>query len=179
MVNETVPVPRVQLVPLAARHLEATLRWVNDPVMMRLLGRTARVEPDEHRRWFEQLQRRSECRYFSVETAEVGQHVGNIWLWGIDLADRTAEVRILFGDDESSGRGYGSEAITLLADVAFDTMGLHRLYAYVFSINPRAKRAFEKAGFRTEGILRQHRRIAGEFVDVYVLGQLASDRRHH
>jgi RimJ/RimL family protein N-acetyltransferase len=167
---------RIQLVPLAERHLDATLHWVNDAAMMRLLGRAARVDSDEHQRWFQGLQHRSDCRYFSVETIDGGRHVGNIWLWDINATDRKAEVRILFGDENARGRGYGSEAIRLLADLAFDTMGLHRLFAYVFSINPRAKRAFEKAGFRSEGVLRQDRRVGDEYVDVYLLGQLAADR---
>jgi RimJ/RimL family protein N-acetyltransferase len=167
---------RVRLVPLAETHLDATFQWVNDPAMMRLLGRVARVESDEHRRWFEQLQQRTDCRYYSVETSDAGRHVGNVWLWDINPADRKAEVRILFGDDESRGRGYGSEAIRLLADLAFDTMDLRRLCAYVFSINPRAKKAFERAGFTAEGLLRQDRRVGDEYVDVYVLARLASDR---
>jgi UDP-4-amino-4,6-dideoxy-N-acetyl-beta-L-altrosamine N-acetyltransferase len=170
---------RIRLVPLVERHLDATFEWVNDPAMMRLLGRAARVESDEHQRWFEQLKDRTDCRYFSVETIDDGQHVGNIWLWDINTADRKAEVRILFGDEASRGRGYGSDAIRLIADQAFDTMNLHRLYAYVFSTNPRAKRAFEKAGFKSEGLLRQDRRIGGEYVDVYLLGQLSSDRNGH
>lgn len=172
----TEAVSRVRLVPLAERHLEATLRWVNDPAMMRLLGRAARVGSDEHRRWFDELKGRTDCRYFSVETTEAGVHVGNIWLWDIDTRHRRAEVRILLGDEAARGRGYGSEAIRQLADVAFDTMGLHRLFAYVFSINPRAKRAFERAGFTAEGMLRHDRRVDDEYVDVYLLGQLTSDR---
>jgi RimJ/RimL family protein N-acetyltransferase len=168
---------RIRLVSLAEKHLGATFRWVNDPAMMRLLGRTSCVEPDEHQRWFEQLKRRTDCRYFSVETIDAGLHVGNIWLWDINAVDRKAEVRILFGDEAARGRGYGSEAIRLLADLAFDTMRVHRLYACVFSINASAKRAFEKAGFRSEGMLRQDRRVGGEYMDVYLLGQLASDRK--
>jgi len=170
---------RVRLAPFAEKHLDTTFRWVNDPAMMRLLGRTACVDLDEHRRWFEQLKRRTDCRYFSVETAADGVHVGNIWLWDINTADGKAEVRILFGDETGRGRGYGSEAIALVAAVAFETMDLRRLYAYVFSINPRAKRAFEKAGFTCEGTLRQDRRVGDGYVDVYLLGQLASDRPGH
>jgi RimJ/RimL family protein N-acetyltransferase len=167
---------RVQLVPLMEKHLDATFEWVNDPAMMRLLGRVARVESDEHRGWFEQLQRRTDCRYFAVETTDTGRHIGNVWLWAINPVDGKAEVRVLFGDDASRGRGYGSEAIVVLAELAFNTMSLRRLYAYVFSINPRAKRAFEKAGFRAEGTLRQDRRVGDDYVDVFILGQLASDR---
>ena len=166
--------PRVRLVPLAETHLDATLLWVNDPVLMRLLGRRAHVEGEEHRQWFAQLRGRQDCRYFAVETLDSGRHVGNVWLWNIDTVGEQAEVRILFGDEASRSRGYGSEAINLLAAIAFDTMTLRRLYAYVFAINPRAKRAFEKAGFITESLLRQDRCIAGEWTDVYVLARLAS-----
>ena len=168
--------PRVRLVPLTEKHLGATLQWVNDPAMMRLLGRAARVESDEHQRWFAQIKQRTDCRYFSVETIEAALHVGNIWLWDINTTDRKAEVRILFGDEAARGHGYGTEAIRLLAHLAFDTMGLHRLFAYVFAINPRAKRAFENAGFRSEGVLREDRRLGDEYVDVYLLSQLSSDR---
>lgn len=165
---------RVRLISLAEMHLDATLTWVNDPVLMRLLGRRARVDAAEHRQWFARLRERQDCRYFAVETLDSGRHIGNVWLWNIDRVDKEAEVRILFGDEASRGRGYGTEAIDLLARLAFTTMNLHRLYAYVFAINPRAKRSFEKAGFTTEALLRQDRCIAGEWVDVYVLARLAS-----
>jgi RimJ/RimL family protein N-acetyltransferase len=166
---------RVRLVPLAENHLGATFEWVNDPAMMRLLGRTAPVEPDEHQRWFLGLSTRTDCRYFAVETTESGRHVGNVWLWDMNAPDRKSEVRVLFGDEASRGHGYGSEAIALLANLAFTTFDVHRLYAYVFARNPRAKRAFEKAGFVVEGLLRQERRFGNEFIDVYLLARLASD----
>ena len=98
---------QVGLVPLAEKHLDATFQWVNDPAMMRLLGRTAPVEPDEHQRWFLRLHTRTDCRYFAVETTDSGQHVGNVWLWDINAADRKSEVRVLFGDEASRGRVVG------------------------------------------------------------------------
>jgi RimJ/RimL family protein N-acetyltransferase len=166
---------RIRLTPLAASHLDATLAWVNDAAMMRLLGRVTRVEEDEHRRWFASLANRADCRYFAVETLDTGRHVGNVWLWDIDSVNRKAEVRILFGDDASRGHGYGSEALDLIAREAFESLSLHRVYAYVFAINPRAKRAFEKAGFSSEGLLRQDRWIGSECVDVHLLARLAGD----
>ena len=163
---------RIRLVPLSQRHLEATLTWVNDPEMMRLLGRRSPVEPDEHLRWFASLSSRPEHRYFAVETL-AGDHLGNIWLWDIDTHDRKAEVRVLFGSSAARGRGYGSEAIDAVSRLAFDTLRLSRVYAYVFSSNPRAKRAFEKAGFEVEGLLRRDRLVGGSPVDVWILGRLA------
>jgi len=148
---------------------------MNEPDMMRLLGRHTRVDPDEHRQWFERLKNRDDCRYFAVEAVESADHLGNVWLWDINAVDRKAEVRVLFGDEAARNRGFGTEALNMLADLAFGALRLRRLYAYVFATNPRAKRVFEKAGFTVEGVLRKDRWIADEFVDVYVLARLASN----
>ena len=166
---------RVRLVNFGEQHLAATLQWVNDPESMRLLGRAAIVWPEEHRRWFEQLADRADCQYFAVERVDGDVHLGNIWLWGIDRRHRSAEVRVLMGHPEGTDRGLGTDAIGVLADHAFNLMNLHRLYAYVLSINPRAKRAFEKAGFRVEGLLRADRWTGEEYVDVHLLGRLKED----
>jgi RimJ/RimL family protein N-acetyltransferase len=55
---------------------------------------------------------------------------------------------------------------------AFERLNLHRVYAYVLAINPRARRAFEKAGFALEGTLREDRWAGDAYTDVYLLGRL-------
>ena len=57
------------------------------------------------------------------------------------------------------------------ARLAFSELGLHRIYAYVLAINPRAQRAFERAGFALEGKLRDDRWVDDRFVDAYLLAQ--------
>jgi RimJ/RimL family protein N-acetyltransferase len=166
---------RVQLADFDRRHMASTLEWMNDAELMRLLGRARPIGEEEHRRWFEGLAGRRDCRYFAVETLDGARHVGNVWLWDIDGRHRRAEVRVVVGRPEATDRGIGTEAIVLIARHAFDTLTLHRVYAYVLAINPRARRAFEKAGFRTEGLLRGDRWTGDEYVDVHVLGRLKDD----
>ena len=162
----------MRLVPLAERHLDATLEWVNDPELMRLLNRTTPVEPAEHQRWFERLRERGDCRYFAVETPDTAQHVGNVWLWNIDAENRRAEVRVVFGTPDGRDRGFGSDALDQMAMLAFDTFQLHRVYAYVLATNPRAKRAFEKAGFLVEGLLKEDRLEGNARVDAWLLARI-------
>lgn len=166
---------RVRLAEFDRRHVASTLEWMNDPALMRLLGRATRIGEDEHRRWFEGLAGRSDCRFFAIERLEGSRHLGNVWLWDIDRRHLRAEVRVVIGDPDGTDRGMGSEAIELVARHAFDALDLHRVYAYVLAINPRAKRAFEKAGFRPEGLLRGDRWDGERFVDVHVLGRLKDD----
>jgi RimJ/RimL family protein N-acetyltransferase len=56
--------------------------------------------------------------------------------------------------------------------VGFGRFGLHRVYAYVLSINPAARRSFERAGFALEGTLRDDRWTEDRFVDSYLLGRV-------
>lgn len=165
--------PSVSLVPLDRRHLDRTREWANDPELMRLLDRARTVSPDEHERWFAAIGAASDRLFMAIEHTEAGRHVGNVWLWDIDERHRKAEIRIVVGDASFSGHGLGTEAIDLLSRYAFDNLRLHRVYAYVLAFNERARRAFEKAGFIVEGVLKEDRLSAGRRVDVYVLGRVA------
>ena len=161
----------VCLCPLDRRHAEGARAWANDVELARLLDRARPVSDAEHEKWTAGLHGRDDCVYFAIETAE-GRHVGNVWLWGIDPRHRKAEVRIVIGEPQALGRGMGSEAIRLLADYARDRLNLRRLYAYVLSTNPRARRAFEKAGFELEGTLRQDRWVGDGYADVWIVSRV-------
>jgi RimJ/RimL family protein N-acetyltransferase len=162
----------VSLFPFERRHLDVTREWSNNPELMRLLDRGQGVSVAEHERWFTSLAGRTDCIYFAIELNADDRHIGNIWLWQIDHRHRRAELRIVIGDTSQYGRGAGSEAISLLCEHAFTQLKLHRIYAYVLAINPRARRAFENAGFALEGTLRQDRLSGESYTDVYLLGRL-------
>jgi RimJ/RimL family protein N-acetyltransferase len=162
---------KVSLVPLDETHLVLTRAWANDAELARLMDRARPVSEDEHLAWFAALRGREDCRYFAV--VEGAMHVGNVWLWAIDARHRKAEIRIVIGDADARDRGVGTRAIDLVSSHAFEQMGLHRVYAYVLALNPRARRAFEKAGFALEGTLRDDRRVADGYVDSYLMSRLA------
>lgn len=161
----------VTLVPLGPQHLARTLAWANDPELMRLLNRAERVSEAEHRRWFAALETAEDRRYFAIEVRGTG-HVGNVWLWDIDRRHQKAEVRIVIGEGAGRDRGVGPRAIELVTERAFGELDLHRLYAYVLAHNPRAGRAFEKAGFTREGVLREDRWTGEAYSDAIVLGRV-------
>ena len=162
----------ILLRPLERRHLEKTRAWANDPELMRLLDRAHTVSETEHEQWFARIGERADCAYFAIETNDRGAHVGNVWLWDIDARHRRAELRIIIGEQTHTGRGAGTDAISLLCDYAFKQLKLHKVYAYVLAINPRARRAFEKVGFQLEGTLREDRWSGDAYTDVYLLGKL-------
>ena len=60
-------------------------------------------------------------------------------------------------------------------DFPFRELRLHRLSLDVFSFNPRAKRAYEKAGFRVEGVLRDAIRDGDSYADDILMSILEDE----
>jgi RimJ/RimL family protein N-acetyltransferase len=163
---------RVRIVPLELRHAERTREWANDADIMRLMDRANPVSAAEHEKWLASLSDRPDCQYFAIETLS-GHHIGNVWLWAIDRRHRKAELRVVIGDADARGKGFGSDAIDLACGYGFERLGLRRIYAFVLAINPPARRAFERAGFRLEGTLRDDRWTGDRFVDAYLLARVS------
>ncbi len=162
-----------RLVVFDRRHVDRTFLWFNDSDLARMLNRRKSIDLAEHMRWFESLKDRQDCLYWAIETCDENKHIGNVWLRDIDPEHRKAEVSILIGDREALGKGLGYMAVELLTEYAFNHLGLHRLYSNVLAFNTRARRAFEKAGFKLEGRLRQDRWLGDCYEDILIMGKLS------
>ena len=100
----------------------------------------------------------------------VGEAVLNQW----DPGNESCNFRILIGP-RGRDRGLGSEATRLIVGYGFEQLRLHRISLEVYAFNPRARRAYEKAGFRVEGVLRESLRYNGAWVDADVMSILAPE----
>jgi RimJ/RimL family protein N-acetyltransferase len=167
---------RVCLRAFDRRHLEATRHWANDPELCRLLDRVWPISDDEHEHWFVAQPTQRNSVLFAIETSQGAEHVGNVWLSGIDWRHRKAEVRIVIGAPACTGRGLGTESLALICRYAFDRLNLCRVFAHVLAGNARARAAFERAGFGVEGVLRADRWVDGGYSDVVVLGRVREER---
>jgi RimJ/RimL family protein N-acetyltransferase len=81
----------------------------------------------------------------------------------------------MIGEKDCWNQGYGTEATRLILEFAFGELGLHRVWLDVDSDNRRARRAYEKAGFKQEGIKRDHMYYDGAFHDIVLMSILSSD----
>jgi RimJ/RimL family protein N-acetyltransferase len=57
----------------------------------------------------------------------------------------------------------------------FNTLNLNRIFLHVFETNPRAIRAYEKAGFSHEGRKRQAEFKNGTYVDILMMSVLKDE----
>ena len=65
--------------------------------------------------------------------------------------------------------------LRLMQRLAFDDLGLLRLTTETYAMRTSHIRLLEQAGFRREGVLREHVRVQGRPMDAVIHGCLASD----
>lgn len=103
------------------------------------------------------------------------KHIGNIKLGPVVWRYLRADIGIVIGDKNYWGRGLATEAIRLLCDIAFYDLGLRRVQAGAYGENMGSVKAFEKAGFRVEGVLRDYWLAGEKPMDNVVLGKLSTE----
>lgn len=74
------------------------------------------------------------------------------------------------------GRGYASEAVAGIVDMAFDKLGAHRVQATCWVKNARSAGVLKNAGLRREGLLRGYLRRGRTVRDEFVFGLARADR---
>ena len=73
-------------------------------------------------------------------------------------------------------RGIGSTFLRLILNTCFDELAAHRVELFVHMENERARRAYERAGFMVEGVLRDfHRDADGTFRSMRLMSLLRPD----
>lgn len=74
-------------------------------------------------------------------------------------------------------KGIGSWVIRMTCGFAFEHLHLHRLELNVFSFNPRAEKAYLKAGFKREGVLRDAVKDGDFYADNILMAILEDEWR--
>jgi RimJ/RimL family protein N-acetyltransferase len=95
---------------------------------------------------------RSKSRRFplAIETLE-GRHIGNFTVYDIDEKKAEAQMGIMIGDRDYWGKGYGTDAMKVMADYLFANTKLDRLYLKTLAWNARAQKCFTRCGYTTCG----------------------------
>jgi RimJ/RimL family protein N-acetyltransferase len=111
---------------------------------------------------------------FQIRARDGDRLIGFVGLF-VDWPNQDAWLGIGIGDRADWGQGYGTEALKLALAYAFDELNLARVSLSVLGNNPRAIRAYEKAGFVLEGRSRGHNLYDGQRLDEAFMGILRLD----
>lgn len=116
-------------------------------------------------------------RYFFLIIAPDGRIIGESVINEIDWDLRCANYRIAIFQSQERGKGIGTWVIETTRDFAFEELKLHRLALDVFSFNSRAEKAYLKAGFKREGILREAILDGDKYADDILMAILEDEWR--
>ena len=170
---------RYSLVPLRREDRLSIMRWRNEQLY--------------HLRQQRPLTQEDQDRYFDTVVAELftaqqpdqllfsyledGVCIGYGGLVHISWADSRAEVSFVM-DTAREAAEFGlhwTNYLTMLRDIAFGQLQLHKLYTYAFDLRPHLYPVLEAAGFKKEAVLKDHCRFEGRFRDVIIHALYAYD----
>ena len=168
----------VALGPLR-RDLAATYgRWVNAADVREGLLNLGIDTPATAEAWVDEqvkkgVERPPAAADFTIYDRSDDAPVGTIGLFDISYVHSSAELGIAIG--ERRGQGLGTEAVRLVLEWAFRTLGLHSVMLGALAWNEGGLRAYERAGFRRIGIRRGGAMSRGERTDVVLMDAIPED----
>lgn len=173
------PGEKTFLRPLEEDDLEILYRWYNDPEvnywanaawpLTTLLSKEEIAE-----RFFDPALQgnvlHKPYRYIILDQDKLP--IGTIGFREINPAARSVVLFISIGEKTHWGHGYGPDALKTLMRFLFAQWNFHRISLDTWDGNTRAIRAYEKAGFQSEGRLREARYVLGSYHDAVLFSIL-------
>jgi RimJ/RimL family protein N-acetyltransferase len=163
--------------------LPTFVKWLNDPDVLPGIGIYLPYSMTDEEDWFDSMHKRPasehnlaiEVKELTSQGEETWKLIGSCGFFNYDQRNASAEFGIMIGVKSYWDKGFGTEAVRLLVRHGFETINLNRIYLRVLETNPRAIRAYEKAGFTHEGRQRQADFKNGRYLDMLVMSMLRSE----
>lgn len=181
---------RIRFRGVEREDLPTFVKWLNDSDVIQGILIHSPISQADEENWFERMIKRPPDEHvFGIEVKLPGERaeisgeagletwklIGTFAFDGIDWRNASSEFGILIGDKAYWNQGYGTEAVRLLCQHGFYTLNLNRIFLHVFETNPRAIRAYEKAGFVHEGRERQAEFKDGKYINVLRMSLLRDE----
>jgi [ribosomal protein S5]-alanine N-acetyltransferase len=163
---------RLGFVTLIREDIPTMTAWFQNleygAYLMGAVSRSMTLEAET--KWFEENATPSQSLVcFGILELEKQRLVGTCSLMDINPVNGIATLGIGIGETECLGKGYGTEAVKLLVEYGMFFLNLYNIKLEVFGYNPRAIRAYEKAGFSLVGRRRAAYVLGGERYDDVIM----------
>jgi RimJ/RimL family protein N-acetyltransferase len=145
--------------------------WLNDAQAAQADAPYRPVDPLAFKDWLDRHTKAMPA-LFVIRSLRPARAIGFVLFKNLNPAFRAAELGVRVGAEQDRGKGFGSAAIALALDYAWNSLNLRRVSLTVFAGNDRAVAAYRRAGFREEGLMRQAAFCGGDWHDVVMMAAL-------
>ncbi|MEK7124676.1 MAG: GNAT family protein [Patescibacteria group bacterium] len=151
-------------------------KWTNDPVVTYYLftGQRPKNKKQAAANLRRDLESENNIIFLAVDK-KTKKPIGYAGLYDINLIVRKAEFRILIGEKDFWGKGYGTEITELITFYGFDRIGLNRIYLGYTSAHDRADKTYKKVGYVYEGTRREDLYRNSTYYDSVIMAILRKD----
>ena len=163
------PKARVDLVLLTEADAEPTAQYMNDFDVTNTLASDQIHTLESQREWLKKAYTRDDDFPFGIWPVGAQRLIGTTGLHNVSTADGTGTFGIVIGDKNEWDKGYGTETLMQILHFAFIRRNLRKVSLVVFSHNPRAKRCYEKCGFKVVGVQERHDFRNGAYRDRIIM----------
>ena len=167
------------IVPLRYEDRFSIMKWRNQQIYH--LRQARPLTEDDQQRYFDnvvsKLYDNPKPDQILFSYLEKGVCIGYGGLVHINWIDRNGEISFIMDTrlEADHFAEHWSNYLTMLKAVAFDDLGLHKIYTYAFDLRPHLYTMLEANGYKREATLKEHCLFNGEYKDV-VLHSLWNDR---
>ncbi len=165
----------IDLRPLERTDVDAILPWINDSEVTRTLLIHRPMNREAEIEFIDRMAKGEQDVVLGIVATASGRLLGATGLNQIDTQSRQCQFGIFIGDRAERGKGYGSEATRLITGFAFATLNLNRVWLHVTAENAAGIKAYEKVGYRREGVLRQAFYKEGRYHDLVTMAILREE----
>lgn len=160
---------------LLEKDASLMLEWMHDENVVSSLGTDFRKKTLKDALSFIRWSLEPECGEVHLAcVSDDDEYLGTVSLKHIDQKNKNAEYAICFRRC-AHGTGAASYATEQILRIAFEDQKLEKVYLYLYSINTRAERFYQKQNFKFEGRQRKQAIYKGGFVDVIWYGIVKED----
>jgi RimJ/RimL family protein N-acetyltransferase len=170
----------VDLVPYGKQFAELEHTWRNSEAWYwatagdRWIVSKASIERQQQERAEWREKHGANSVWFGIQTKD-GQPLGDIALNWVLPYYRNAMMGAGIGDPDYWGGRYGTDALLLIVDYAFDWLDMRRLWLGTMALNQRVQRQMQKVGFKLEARRRQAMFADGVWTDELIYGLLREE----
>lgn len=148
--------------------------WFNQPEIMFQCGFEKPTDEEEVKTYINVYHRSEDSLWFTITDLE-GNILGETGLLRMFPAWHCTDLTLIIPDPKMQHKGYGTEAIRIMLNIAFNEYEMNRVAVGVVGLNSNALAFYRKIGFKQEGIQEQGYFYNNEYSDFIMMRILRSE----